>query len=59
MKESYHSPQLNIICFAPQENLSALEIDCSLFSVNTYANAAGSSTEQKPGDIFVPIIPVS
>ena len=57
MKEPYISPKLHICAFAPQEKLSSLEIDCSLFSVNTYVNAAGSSTEQKPGDIFFPITP--
>ena len=57
MKTYYIPPELHIFCFAPREQLSSLEINGSLQSVNMHLYAAASETEQQPGDVFLPITP--
>ena len=57
MKERYIAPELNLLCFAPVENLASL--GTNIFDFDSLLEAAGGQpgASTQPGDIFVPIIP--
>ena len=56
MKERYTAPELNLLCFAPVENLAS---GTNIFDFDNLLDAAGGqpSASTRPGDIYIPIVP--
>lgn len=56
MKERYIAPELNLLCFAPVENLAS-SLGTNIFNFDTLLEAAGEGpgATTSPGDIFAPI----
>lgn len=55
MKELYIAPELNLLCFAPVENLASQGVN--IFDLDNLLDAAGEgpSAGVKDEDIFTPI----
>lgn len=55
MKELYIAPELNLLCFAPVENLASL--GTNIFDFDTLLEASGqlSGAIKEDEDIFTPI----